>query len=77
MANKIAVKVSLYNGIFSVDSMPPGVELFLTDEDSSACDDESYPGGVRRARFHTDVHGCVVERQIRVASRTGGNRGHA
>ena len=58
--NKI-VKVSLYNGIFSVDRLPPGVELHLTDEDESVCNEKSYPGGVRRAKYLAHPGGLVIE----------------
>lgn len=68
MARKQIVKVSLYNGIFSVDKLPAGVELFLTDEDESVCDDKAYPGGVRRARFTTDSRGNLVEDDLPAAS---------
>jgi len=61
MADKIVVKVSLYNGIFSVDSMPPGVDLLMEDDDDCVCDERTYPGGVRRVRYHLDRAGDIVE----------------
>jgi hypothetical protein len=61
MADKIAVKVSLYNGVFRVDSMPPGVELFMEDEDECVCNERTYPKGVRRVRYHLNRAGDIAE----------------
>ena len=62
MGKRKVVRVSLYNGVFRVDELPAGVELRLTDADESACNDKTYPGGVRRTKYHTDLSGSIVER---------------
>jgi hypothetical protein len=62
MGKRKVVRVSLYNGVFRVDELPAGVELRLTDADESACNDKTYPGGVRRTKYHADPRGSIVER---------------
>ena len=63
MSRKKIVKVSLYNGIFEIEHLPPGVEVHLVDKNDAADDSKVYPNGVRRARFYLDRAGDVIEEQ--------------